>query len=327
MPVKPRVLFVGLWYHHYTKAILDEIRIAGYDVDYVDIQPRQLGFKILKTLSADMYQRYLDYHHLREIRRVVGVKYDQVIFLQAHQVSLKNMTLLRRNQKQALFTLYNWDSLANHDYLSRVEFFDRILTFDKADAEQHGYEYLPLFSVRPIQNLRRDRATPRSVFMIGNIVKVSRFITVHEFAAYCKSSNIRFESYLVISPVVWWRMVVQGIWPKGVHFRDIPQDVFIRMTEESLAVFDVANHQQTGYTMRTIENLCAGKKIITNNKNVLEDYFYSSDRIICFDGMNFSGISEFLNIPLKNQGQTFMELSIQAFTQRLLGDGLGNEAR
>ncbi len=314
-----KILFIGLWYHHYTQAIIDEVRQAGFDITYVDIQPRTFIFKVFKTLSAKHYQRYLDGHHRRAINQAAMQQYDQVVFLQTHQMSSDNLSLLRQTQMKAKFTLYNWDSISNHNYLSRVHFFDRVLTFDRDDARKHGFEYLPLFCVRAIQALRRGRSLPRSVYMVGNIVNINRYYAVKQFADHCKSNDIHFSTYLVVSPVVWLRMRSQGIDSKGLHFRSIPTDVFAKMTEDALAVFDFANHQQSGYTMRTIENLCAGKKIITNNRNVLADYFYSPDRILCFNEFDFSGVTDFLETPLVDCQRQFEEFHIQSFIQNLLG--------
>lgn len=322
MDSRKSVLFIGLNYHHYTCAILDEIRLAGFDVTYVDIQPRTLGFKVFKTIAVKRYQAFLDRYHRAAIERASTRPYDQVVFLQAHQISLENLARLRQTQSQAVFTLYNWDSLSNHDYLARAPLFDRVLTFDYDDAQRHGFGYLPLFCVRPIQTLRQDRARPLTVSMVGNIVNIKRYEAVQAFAGYCASHGIQFDCYLVVSPVVWWRLQVAGIRPKGLHFRTMPPPMFARLTEDSLAVFDFANHQQSGYTMRTVENLCAGKKIITNNRRVETDWFYSPDRFHCFEGFDFQGIRAFLETPIAEPDLRFEAFHVQAFTRTLLGMGV-----
>ncbi len=313
-----RLLFVGLQYLQYTAAIIDEMQRAGYAVTFIDIQPRTLVFKIFRTLSARLYAAYVNRKHKRAILQASAQRFDRVFFLQTHQMSLDNLQLLRDTQKDATFTLYNWDSLSNHDYLSRAAFFHRVLTFDREDATRNGFEYLPLFCVRKIQGLRHDRARPRSVFMVGNIVNVDRYHAVQRFAQYCRSKNIEFDSYLVVSLVVYLIMLGRGIVPRGIHFRSISQSTLADMTERALAVFDFANHRQSGYTMRTIENLCAGKKIITNNKHILTDYFHSPDRIHCFADFDFTGVDAFLEVPLADPDRKFEEFYVQNFVQHLL---------
>lgn len=314
-----KILFVALDYHSYTRAILDEMRQAGAEVDFVDIQPRSLSMKVICTLAPGLYARYLRRHHQRAVVAAAGRGYDKVIFLQAHQFALEDLKQLRVALPQARFVLYNWDALSNHDYLSHSQLFDTVYTFDRLDAEEHGFEYLPLFCVRGMQDARRDRARARAVYTVGNIVNPKRYHAVKAFAAYCQDEGIEFRAFLKISPVVWVRMLRQGCWPRGVSFRSIDRTIFTEMIETSAGVFDFANHQQSGQTMRTIENLCTGKKIITNNAWVRQEPFHSEDRFQVYENYDFAGVSAFLDKPLETSDKVFPEYYIQSFVATLLG--------
>ena len=313
------ILFFGLDYHTYTRGIIAEMVEQGATVTYVDIQPRNLFFKVFRTAGRPLYEKYLEMHHLAAIKASKGTAYDKVVFLQAHQMSLKNLAKLHEFQKRAEFTLYNWDSLDNHDYRAQAPFFDRVLTFDRHDAEVHGYGYLPLFCQRSMQDLRRDRSQPESLFMVGNLVKPQRYTAVNAFRSYCTKNNLVFNQHLKITPVVWWQLLREGINPDGVTLRSTSAEAFKEMIETSLGVFDYANHFQSGQTMRMMENLCIGKKIVTNNVWVKREPFYSPDRIHVFDGMDYSGVADFLHIPLVEADAKFEEYYIQNFTRRLLG--------
>lgn len=314
-----KILFFGLNYHTYTQDIIAEMRATGSHVTYVDIQPRSLIFKVLRTARRVLYDQYLQDYHARAIDQSRTKDYDKVIFLQAHQMSLENLTQLRGAHPRAEFTLYNWDSISNHDYRLHANLFDRVLTFDPVDAGEYGYGYLPLFCSRFMQSLRQDRATPESLFMVGNIVKPARYAAIEAFRQYCSDNNLHFTQHLKISPVVWMQLVRNGITPRNISFRSISKSDFCNMIETSAAVFDFANHAQSGQTMRMMENLCLGKKIITSNIWVKNEPFYSPDRIHVFDGYNFSGVADFLNIELTYKHAHFPEYYIQSFVSQLLG--------
>ena len=113
------------------------------------------------------------------------------------------------------------------------------------------------------------------------------------FEKYCKANGLQFKKYLKCTPVVMLRLLLKGFIPHGLKLRSISQDEFTNMMQRSKATFDFANHKQTGYTMRFMENLCAGRKIITNNKRALSEPFYSPNRIHVFDDLNFDGIKSF----------------------------------
>lgn len=314
-----KILFIGLNYHTYTRSVIAEMEALGAEVTYVDIQPRNLLFKVFRTLGRPAYEHYLRAHHAAAIRASQGGGYKKVVFLQAHQMSLENLANLREVQNGAEFTLYNWDSLTNHDYRPQARLFDRVLTFDRRDAEEYGFGYLPLFCQRSMQGLRRDRAEPGTLFMVGNIVKPQRYAAVETFRTYCAVNGLTFRQHLKISPVVWAQLMRSGVRPKGVSFRSIAPPAFQEMTEISLGTFDFANHAQSGQTMRMMENLCSGKKVVTNNTWVKREPFYSPDRIHIFHGLDFNGVAEFLRTPLSENAAEFPEYYIQSFTRRLLG--------
>lgn len=70
--------------------------------------------------------------------------------------------------------------------------------------------------------------------------------------------------------------------------------------------------------MRLMENLCAGRKIITNNKNVLTAPFYSPDRFFVYDNFNFDGVKEFLQTPLANPDKRFEEYHLSSFVKKVI---------
>ena len=314
-----KILFVGLDYHSYTLDIITEMKALGATVTFVDIQPRTFLFKVLRTLGRSLYVRYLEAHHASAIRAAESTVYDKVVFLQAHQMSLSNLARLREVQPAAEFTLYNWDALSNHDYRPQANSFHRVLTFDRRDALEHHYGYLPLFCQRAMQGLRRDRATPDSLFVVGNIVKPARYTAIESFRQYCSEHRLLFRQHLKISPVVWLHLIRSGVQATGVSLRSIDQAAFLNMIETNCATFDFANHAQSGQTMRMMESLCTGKKIVTNNTWVKVEPFYSPDRIHVFNGMDFGGVAEFLKRPLAEPEAEFAEYHIQSFVRQLLG--------
>ncbi|WP_323771008.1 hypothetical protein [Antarctobacter sp.] len=171
-----------------------------------------------------------------------------------------------------------------------------------------------------MQGLTRDKASSRHVYTVGNIVNPRRYDAIKAFEAYCKGHGIVFESFMKMSPVVYLRFLRAGRIPRGVSLRSIKPEDFRAMIERSSATFDFANHQsQSGHTMRTFENLCGGKKIVTNNHTVRSEAFFSEDRIFVYETLDFTGVEEFLEMPLADPDAEFGEYRIQAFARTLLG--------
>ena len=58
------------------------------------------------------------------------------------------------------------------------------------------------------------------------------------------------------------------------------------VVRSSRAVLDIQHFKQTGLTMRTLETLGAGKKLITTNPDVKEYDFYDEGRVMTIDRAN-----------------------------------------
>ena len=313
-----KLLFIGKRYHGYTTEIVEQLELLGYAVRFYDIEPWNVFYKLLRILMPARFREMRDNQQKKILQNEEGIDYEVVLFLQAHQFSVDNVESLKARHPNARFILYNWDSLKTHDYRPQMHVFDRVLTFDREDAKMLGIGYLPLFCVRGFQALKKIRQQDNAVYFVGNVVNAQRYEAVSAFKSYCRREHIEFKAYLAGTMRMVVRLVARGFLPTDISLGPIAHEKFIAMIESSTAVFDFANHAQSGYTMRTIENLCAGKKLITNNPNILQESFYSPDRIFVFEGLNFSGVAEFLVRPITTDSGTFDQFHIQTFVRRLL---------
>lgn len=317
-----KILLIALHYHDYTRSIAEELRAAGHEVRVHDIMPRDLLMKVLRLAAPRIWQWRLDRHHARILRAERGAGHDMVLFIQAHQVSKPNMAAFKAAFPTARFVLYNWDSIANHDYRPHLDAFDDVFTFDPDDARAYGLHYLPLFCVRAFQNLAR-RAQEPAIYFVGNIVNPARYDMIAAFRDFCEAENLVFKAHMACTPPVRMKLLKGGREPRGLSPGALDPAAFVDMVETSVATFDFANHHQSGYTMRVFENLCAGKKIITDNARILNEPFYSPDRIHVFKDADFSGVKAFVHQPLADPNATFPEYRIQAFVNHLV-EGRGH---
>lgn len=312
------ILFIGLDYHGYTTAIAQELERSHGQVDYYSIQPRTLQFKVARRISTGRWQRMLDAHHAEIINNLKTDHYDLVVFIQAHQISDNNLRKLKSSQNKAKFILYNWDSVKTHDYTDKMWAFDRVFTFDPDDAKRLGVGYLPLFCLPDFYQVETTSKKKNDIYFVGNIGTMRRFLALERFSAYCKDNNISFKSYQVASPYIYLKVLMSGHSPKALRLSSITPGEIADIMTTSTAVFDFANHIQSGLTMRTIENLCAGVKIITSNRRVMDEPFYSPDRILVYDDLDFSSVKIFLSTPLASPEERFQAYHLPSFVQHLV---------
>jgi hypothetical protein len=299
-----RILYIGIDFYAYNSRICEAFERLGHTVDYHPIENRSFAAKSARKLAPGAYERARAAYHERLIEQSRGQTYDVVLFIQAHQFARPALERLRAAQPDARFVLYNWDSLTTHDYRDRLDLFDHAATFDPDDAAALGIAYLPLFAIPRFFEVDHARQAAHDLYFVGAIGTMHRFDALARLHAFCAGNGLTTDFHLVCSPVVramLWRSgkSLPGITGKSIDFGGI-----VAKLESARATFDFANHRQSGYTMRLIENMCAGRKIITENARILDERFYRPDRFLLVDGHDFSAIPEFLNTPITSSLDT-----------------------
>ncbi|MES2339675.1 MAG: hypothetical protein V4537_16405 [Pseudomonadota bacterium] len=314
-----RILFIAIGYYGYTDRIAEEMRAQGHRVDARLIEDPGFWSKTAKRFAPAVYRRRLEAYHAGLIRESGGTRYDQVVFLQAHQMSDANLSALRTTQPQARFVLYNWDSLTTHDYAPVLGHFDKAATFDPADAATLGIDYLPLFALPEYFAVAAAPTTPDyDLYFVGSMHSTARYEAVRRLADHCAATGLRLKLYLHCSPPRAIRLLREGKWMQGMTLRSIGTDGILAMMRRSRAVFDFANHRQSGYTMRFVENLCAGRKIVATNPRLADEPFFTPDRFMLTPDLDFSGLAAFLDAPAPSPGD-FQRFSLATWVGRLLG--------
>lgn len=293
-----RALFIGLDYYAYVGEIRSALARSGYETDYHPIDHTAFWAKAAKKVSPDAYRRRLDAHHRRLIEASAARRYDLVLFIQCHHVSPENMARLRALHPEARFVLYNWDALTTHDYRPWLPFFDRAFTFDPDDAAATGISYLPLFAIPRFFAVRHDRPKDYDLYFVGSMVTLQRFDALARLHGYCAAAGLRLKMHIRCTPWVRAMLALRGRRLPGLTLRSLDFDEIIDLMERSRGVFDFANHRQSGYTMRFIENMCAGEKTVTDNARVLDEEFYRDDRFLVVRDHDFSAVRDFLDRPV-----------------------------
>lgn len=293
------ILFIAIDYYGYTRAIVAEMERQGHRVDFFPVERPSFFQKSLKRFVPRFYRLLLDAYHRRIIRKTASRRYDRVIFLQAHQVAPANMQRLIAAQPAARRVLYNWDSLTTHDYRDHLSFFDRALTFDIEDARALGIEYLPLFALPEYSAMAGETArADHDIYFVGSVHSMERYAALARLRDYAAAHALRTRMFLHVSPPMYLKLRQEGkLWPE-MSIEPIGTSEIVDMMRASTAVFDFPNHRQSGYTMRLVENLCAGKKIVTSNPHVADEPFFAPDRILIRDGDSLDGLAEFIKAPL-----------------------------
>lgn len=312
-----RLLLIGINFYSYIAEIKGAMARQGYEVDYYPIEDTSFWSKTEKRLSGNTYQTRLNNYHARVIRETAEIKYDVVMFIQVHHFAFENIVDLKNSQPSARFVLYNWDSVSTHDYRPYIQYFNYVATFDPKDATELAIGYLPLFAVPAYFEIRKDKPADFDIYFVGTIGTMHRFNALRRLHDFCDAKGIRTKFHLKCNAGARLMLLRNHAHMPGVTSKSLTFGEIIELMERSTASFDFANHKQTGYTMRFIENMCAGRKIITENARVLDESFYRPDRFLVVQNYDFSGVRAFLDMPITSDLDV-SEYSVDRWVSNLL---------
>lgn len=317
-PQARRVLYVGIDFYDYPAEIAAAFERAGTTVDFRPIEGAGFWAKSTKKFLPDLYRKRLDAYHRGLVEESRGTRYDTIVFIQVHHVAHDTMAALRAAHPEARFVLYNWDSLTTHDFRPWLRHFDAAWTFDAADAEAtEGVGYLPLFAIPQFFAIDRGATKDFDLYFVGAIGTMHRFDALARLAVFARDHALRLKLHLRCSPAIRLALARRGKRLDGLTLRSIGMREIIDLIERSRATFDFANHRQSGYTMRFIENMCAGTKIVTENRCVLTEDFYRDDRFLVVENLDFSAVPAFLARPITSSLDT-TRFSIDNWARKLL---------
>ncbi|PSU67592.1 hypothetical protein CTM67_20555 [Photobacterium phosphoreum] len=108
------------------------------------------------------------------------------------------------------------------------------------------------------------------------------------------NQNLNVCYHIVTEPENFFQRVLKFLSVK--KYATIPYIENLKLTLRSRSVLEIGKDEQVGFTMRVFEALCAGKKVITNNKSIRKTDLYDESLIYVIDDFEEENdLSEFLN--------------------------------
>lgn len=324
-----RILLIGPSFFGYRDSICEELKRRGHIVSSVNDRPSEsVAFKSIARLGYSLLDGSISSYAKDLAKQIHSGDYEHIIYLGGMTFCFSRQQVLRlRAATSASFSAYLWDSVANCPRLSQsIDLFDRVLSFDPTDCEQHGFELRPLFFSNEYRNIPPE---PKDGFrwdacFIGSVHQPSKFETI---SAICDSLNdcgvrVYTHYYMPSYSSVLLRKAFHSAY-RGQSFKHeaLSRVQIADCYAHSIAIVDSPQHQQHGLTMRTIEAVGSRRKILTTNSEVVKYDFASKDMVLIWDGSPETAI-EFINRPFNFLSQeVYEQYTISAFVNTLIGEG------
>src|ERR1700674_1846755 len=283
-------LLIGGGFFGYAKEISRALSLRGRTVEWFEDRPAldtvtKSLLRVAPSLVAAKSEAYFE----RIIEKMRQKPIRDVLVIKGEALSPKSIERLRLAMPQARFTLYFWDSYRNmpSDSPRKVPMFDRSFTFDPQDAQlDQRLNYRPLFFVDDYASL--PRVSPDIDLLFVGSVHSDRYAILRRLSQ-ALPPGVHLETILYFPS----RLVYAARRVCDPHFWRAKRDEFIfrplekshiqAMITRARVVGDIERSVQRGFTMRTIEMLGAGKKLLTTNTEVADADFFNPHNISIID--------------------------------------------
>ena len=325
---KKSVLMFCANFFGYDKRIARALQDEGYAVDLFDERPGN-GF-VAKTCiryRVSLYRPVIKRYIQSVIQQAGDRQYDYVLVVKGEGITEQAIAMLRAAYPEAKFVLYLWDSAANIPQCEeRMKLYDRVLTFDPADAEKYAIPHLSIpYGMEYMQREEADRQD-YDVAFIGTAHSV-RPRVVKQIEQLCREHGRSCFVYFYSPHILVFLLNkltnrdYRWIKKKDVHFKALSSRQVRDIYSRSKCVLDIEHPKQQGMTTRAVEMLALNKKIMTTNTRVQDAPFYHPNNICLIDRDNPQLDISFLDAPYVPVSEDVLEqYSPGRFARELMGE-------
>lgn len=279
---KQKVCFLG-FFPDYEYLFFREIENDTLDISFfnpIDITDTKKWFKKLPRYFKNKYHRKLIKKHIKKNTNTTFIFTEHRLVLQSVLNYLENAknpdfrgVLLIRNPLN--------DNHKVRSLLPQLEKYDvNIFTFDKTDAERYGYRSYLQFASKLSQ--------------VSNIPITYDFSFVGRDKGRSKILN-NLKNQLE-SMGYRCNFDIRSIDQPNISYID-----YLKVSLSAKCMIEILQENQSGMTLRAIEAMLYGRKLLTNNANIEEEPLYDASEIsVCSDNLNHEKIYQFMNITTRN---------------------------
>lgn len=283
-----KILMLYATFFHYSEHIRQKLISLGAEVDLYDARVNISSVeKAVKKAEPFFYYRKQERYHRSICASLAGKRYD---YIYTNENLTRNVLQLYQKQfPSARLILSMDDSVRNLGNVAETfDLYDRVLTFDRKDAEQYGLQLRPLFFNDDFAAMKDAKTELLYDLCFIGTIHSDRLRVLNALKKQAGSSffycylpaAFMYDYYRVTDPAF------SGYQRGDFQYTAISSREVTEKAAQSRVIVDIEHPRQTGLTMRTIETLGLGKKLITTNADIRNYDFYDPQNICIIDRRN-----------------------------------------
>lgn len=212
---------------------------------------------------------------------------------------------LKKMYSDKRFIFYYWNSINHTSFpVEKVrELGYEVWRFDPADASKYQYRLNPQFFCHNWYNSLDPADVPEVDIGFVGRDKNGRMQLVQKVLSELNKIDNCTSSIYITAPK-WYLYFFNRNYKRILNFEDM-----IRKEMRARILLDVANSERCGYTLRVYDALCNGRKLITNNINIIDEDFYDKRNSFVYGLDSPEDFETFVNTDFSREKEDKLENS------------------
>ena len=287
-----KICIISFDHWNYDKHIVDKLNEKGIDAFHIKIggfKHKNISSRIANTFS----KIFLDKNpktkkrqeHIIEMLEKKGFQ-DQILVINPEVIDIEYHNKIKKYTTKYIAYLY--DSVGRNPVEHLLnDLFHEIYSFDKEDVKKFGFKETTNYNY--IETLPKDTSEIKN-----NILYIASFDNRLEKIISLKlifeKLNLTYRFIVIGKKTTLFKL--KNIFSKfiiGIEFRRkrIDQNDLKSLYKETKVVLDIVRNNQVGLSFRVFEAMAFERKIITNNKNIINYNFYNPTNILVLENKNY----------------------------------------
>jgi hypothetical protein len=287
-----RVLLIGIGFYDYEEAIIKQLERYNFEVDYFIEFPKTRLMNLALRFNLNKLKEKLIRSNNLNILSKSGLNYEYILVIKCEYITIELLKELRIRSKRGKLILYLWDSLKRINGIQeKLGIFDLVFSFDRTDTINNSkLIFHPLFfRFRDTTSNLVSKEIIYDIYFLG-LDHSDRFELLKNLNIKCRELGLKTYFVLYTGRFSFFLRCLRN--PSFIRYRNyftfntISANLNFELMLNSKCVVDLNHPDQSGLTMRTLEIIASGRKMITTNVDVKNYDFFNSENILIIDRNN-----------------------------------------
>lgn len=285
-----KILFISASFFNYEKIIAEKLNALGAAVDFYDERPSNSAWvKGVIRVYSPLIQKKIDAYYREILKNTQSVSYDFFLLVKGEAVPFWFLTEFRKLHPQTQMIYISYDTVEEYPKTLKLKaYFDRSYSFEPADAVKYGFIFRPNFYLDTYKDRALKTNFDYDLVFIGS-AHTDRYLCGEAVRKAMDDANRKSLFYYYAPNRVFFFLkrifdkTMQTFDASKLSFKKLSHAEVAGIYDDSFAVLDINKPFQTGLSMRMLDSLAAGKKVITTNPDVVKYPFYNPKNILLID--------------------------------------------